>query len=208
MASDTDTVFLDPRPLVTSDGAALLAGVAAREAWQPSFVVRTNPSTLLPLSATNIAAAGDVYRIMLAPPSAMPDYLFYPISLNASWVGLNVAFWDLEALYSIVAPVGPQPLQHAWRSFELDSLRKVYNGAVTVDFQSAAPKFQGFPPSPVAAIQTGISAIGGFQFVVQTFQAAEKAALNLSIDARWLAFPRAVERSAGFYMPRMFFTPT
>jgi len=161
----------------------------------------------LTAASTALAISGDVWRIMLAAPSAMPDYTFYPIALTASFAGMaiNSSFWDQDALYSVIAPVGPNPLVHAWRSFRLDNIRRVFNGGVTVGYQTAAPVFQSFPPSPVSAIETAISAIGGLQFIVGTFGAGDKAAINLSIDARWLAFPVSVTRNAGFYVPRLFF---
>ncbi len=207
MADDTEIQFLDVSPLITSDAAALQADIEPKGLWQPTKVLRTNPATLIDLSASTIAAAGDVWRIMISAPSAMPDTIFYPIALSFSFVGLNVAFWEDLALYSISPPVGTVPLQHAWRSFQLDTRRSVFNGATTVNIQTGAPEFEGFPPSTVEAIETTVSTIGGLQFTVQTFQAAEKAAIKLSVDARWLGFPRALQRSAGFYMPRMFFKP-
>ncbi len=207
MSDDTETIFLDLSPLTTSNAAGLKSNVQSKPSFQPEAVLRTNPSTLISLSGTSLAAAGDVLRIMLAAPSAMRDSTFYPIGLTAAFVGevTGTGFWEANALYSIVAPVGVVPLQHAWRSFSMDAIRTVFNGAVTVGFQSAAPTFQSFPPSPVEAVETGISAIGGLQFVVSTFDAADLAAMTLSIDARWLVFPRTAVRNAGFYSQRMFF---
>ncbi len=207
MADDTETIFLKTFPLTTTNAAGLRSPIQPELSFQPNAVLRSDPSVLIPLSGTVLAADGDVLRIMLAAPGAMPDTTFYPIGLTAAFVGevTGTGFWETNALYSIVAPVGVVPLQHAWRSFSMDAIRTVFNGAVTVGFQSASPVFQGFPPSPVAAIETGISAIGGLQFIVSTFDAADLAAMSLSIDARWLAFPRAAVRNAGFYMQRMFF---
>ncbi len=205
MANDTEIQFLKSFPLLTSDAAALQSDIVPQGIWQPTKVLRTDPDVLLDISATALAAAGDVYRVMISAPSAMPDTIFYPIALSFSFVGLNVAFWEDLALYSIVPPVGTFPLQHAWRSFQLDTVRSVFNGATVVNFQSGAPAFEGFPPTTVEAIETTVSTIGGLQFTVGTFQAAEKTALRLSVDARWLGFPRALARAAGFYMPRMFF---
>ncbi len=190
---------------MTTDASGLTAGILPQALWQPSFILRTNPSAVLAASVTALAAAGDIWRIMIAAPSAMPDFSFYPIAMGASFVGLNVAFWETDALYTIVPPVGQIPLQHSWRSFQLDSVRPVFDGATIDTIQTASPEFQSYPPSPVEAIDTAIAAIGGLQFAVGTFQAAEKAVIELSVDARWLAFPRAVTRNAGFYMPRLFF---
>ncbi len=207
MADDTDTVFLESFALMTTDAAGLLSDVQAKPEFQPNLVLRTDPSILLPLSATSLAADGDVWRIMLAAPSRMPDAVFYPIAMTCAFSGevTGTGFWEANALYSIVAPVGVVPLQHAWRSFSLDTLRTVFNGATNVGYQTGSPVFQGFPPSPVAAVETGISAIGGFQFTISTFDAPDLAAMNLSIDARWLVFPRSASRNAGFYAQRMFF---
>lgn len=209
MADDTEIVFLDRTPLTTTNAAGLTSDVVPQEIFQPNQVLRSNPSTLIDVGATSLAATGDVLRIMLAAPSAMPDYTFYPIALTASFVGENsgTGFWETLALYSIVAPVGTFPLQHAWRSFSLDPIRTVFNGATVVGFQSAVPVFESFPVSPVEAVETTVSAIGGFQFTVDTFDAADKAALRLSVDARWLVFPRSAIRNSGFYSQRMFFRP-
>ncbi len=207
MSDDTETVFLDYFPLITEDAAALTSDIMPEGPWQPKMVLRTDPTELLDLGASGIAADGDIWRIMLAAPSAMPDTMFYPIAMTASIVGLNTVFWEDAALYAIAPPVGVVPLQHAWRSFTLDSVRTVWNGGVVENIQTAAPVFQGFPPTTVEAIETGISAIGGLQFICQTFDAGQAAAQFLSIDARWLGFPRSLARSAGFYMPRLFYKP-
>lgn len=209
MANDTDIVFLEVQPLVTIDAGGLKDTVLSKSAFQPTMVLRTDPSVLLALSATALAAAGDTYRIMIATPSAMRDSVFYPISLNLSFAGevAGTGFWETLALYSIVAPVGPNPLRHAWRSFDLDAIRTQFNGGTIVGYQTASPVFQGFPPSPVIAVETNVSAIGGFQFVVATFAAADKAAITVSIDARWLVFPRSASRNAGFYTQRMSYIP-
>ena len=205
MANDTTVIFLDASPLQSSDASGLTADIIPRLSWQPSFILRSDPDVLFPVAATTLSLDDDLWRIMVASPSAMPDYSFYPIALTASFVGLNTLFWQTPALYSIVPPVGVPALQHAWRSFDLDSVRAVFNGGIAVDIQTAAPDFQGYPPSDVVAVSTGISSLGGFQFRVGTFDAVQKSAINLSVDARWLAFPRAATRSGGFYVPRMFF---
>ncbi len=209
MSSSTSTVFLDKVALTTTDAGGLLSDVIAKTEFQPNGVLRSDPSALIPLSGTSLSADGDIMRIMLAAPSRMPDTVFYPVGLTAAFTGevTGTGFFEAAALYSIVAPVGVVPLQHAWRSFTMDTLRDVWNGAVKVGFQSAAPVFQSFPPSPVEAVETGISAIGGLQFTVSTFDATDKAAMNLSIDARWLTFPRSAVRNAGWYSQRMFFKP-
>ncbi len=207
MANDTETIFLSAEPLTTTNAGGLLSDVVSSPAFQPSLVLRNNPSTLIALSGTLLSADGDVLRIMLAAPGAMPDVTFYPIGLSACFVGevTGTGFWESEALYSIVAPVGVVPLQHAWRSHAMDPITSVFNGSAVEGFQSFSPVFTSFPPSPVAAVETGISAIGGLQFVVSTFDAPDLAAMSLSIDARWLAFPRSAVRNAGFYAQRMFF---
>jgi hypothetical protein len=42
---------------------------------------------------------------------------------------------------------------------------------------------------------------------VKTWDATAAAQASIRIDARWLAFPRPITRSAGFYTPRLFFKP-
>ncbi len=207
MADATETIFLEASPLTTTDASGLTSDILSKLSFQPNYVLRSDPSVLVALSSTVLSADNDVFRVMLAVPSSMPDVTFYPIALSVAFTGevAGTGFWDTPALYSIVAPVGTVPLQHAWRSFDLDALRTVFNGGVTVGYQTGAPVFQSFPPSPVAAVETAISAIGGFQFTISTFAAADLAAMNMSIDARWLTFPRSAVRNAGFYAQRMFF---
>lgn len=209
MGDVTTTVMMKTSTLVTEDAGGLLADIDAKPFWQPSLVIRTDPTELILGTSAALTADGDIWRIMLALPAPMPDHTFYPIALTAAIVGVAIptTFFELNALYTIVPPVGVEPLQHAWRSFSLDAARSVWNGAIVEGIQTAAPDFQGFPPSPVASAETGIAAIGGLQFVVDTFAALELADLTLSIDARWLGFPRSIVRSAGFYANRMFFRP-
>lgn len=208
MADDVEVLFLKQFPLTTTDAAGLEANIQSSLSFQPNFVLRSDPNELIDLSAGDLTTTGDVLVIQIAAPSAMPAYTFYPIALTASFVGevAGTGFWETAALYSIVAPVGTIPLVHAWRSFDMDAVRVVNDSlGTTSGFQSAAPVFQSFPPSPVAAIETIISSLGGFQFTVDTFDAADKAAIKISVDARWLVFPRSAVRNAGFYQQRMFF---
>ncbi len=207
MADATDTIFTEATPLITGDAAALDADIIPQAFFQPSFVLRTDPRALTAANA-GLAASGDVWRIMIAAPTSMPGYTFLPLALTASFAlgTIASAFWSLSALYSIVPPVGTEPLRHAWRSFQLDSARTVFNGADNVRYQTASPELQGWPPSPVVAT-TAISALGGFQFTVGTFDAGELAAIVLSVDARWLAFPIGVLRNSAFYTSRQLFTP-
>lgn len=209
MGDVTTTLFMKTTTLVTEDAGGLTADIDAKPFWQPSLVVRTDPEELILGSSAALTADGDVWRIMLALPAPMPDHTFYPIALTAAFVNTAVpsTFFEPLALYSIVPPVGVIPLQHAWRSFTMDLQRTVFNGGTNVGIQTSAPDFQGFPPSPVASAETGIAAIGGLQFTVDTFSAGELAMLTLSIDARWLGFPRSIVRSAGFYANRMFIRP-
>jgi len=209
MADDTEVITLEQTALVTTNSAGLTSSIIPQGSFLPNFVLRSDPSVLIALSAGDLTTTGDILRIMIATPSAMPDYTFYPIALTCSFSGevAGTGFWELPALYTIVAPVGTNPTRHAWRSFSLDSVRTVMDDLAVVGYQTAAPVFQSFPPSPVSSEATAISAIGGFQFTVDTFDAADKAAIKLSVDARWLAFPRSAVRNAGFYTQRMFFKP-
>ncbi len=207
MANDTEIQFLQVQALITDDAAALQADIVPQGLWQPTKVLRTDPTLLIDLGASTIAAAGDVWRIMISAPSAMPDTIFYPVALSFSFVGSFGPFWQTNFLYSITPPVGTVPLQHAWRLSTLSPRGVVFNGAAVTGIQTGAPAFEGFPPSTVEAVETTVSTIGGLQFSVDTFVQAEKDDIQLSVDARWLGFPRALQRSAGFYMPRMFFKP-
>ncbi len=72
MADGTTTVFLEASPLITSDAAALESDIIPRALWQPSFILRSDPTALLPVTTVGLAATGDVWRIMVAAPAIVP----------------------------------------------------------------------------------------------------------------------------------------
>ncbi len=215
MADATEVVILEPFFLTTADAAALEADVEPRAFFQPNFVLRSafgdGSGITIP-----IAADGDLWRVLFAPPNSMPHTVFYPISLTCQFVSLGAAtfaatFWETAAGYTINAPntqVGPR--DWVWNSFDLDARRLLFNGTSVESYQSGNPPFNGFPPPPVLATGTPPvssidNAIAGFMFTVQTFNETARAAMRLHVDARFLAFPRSVTRNAGWYAPRLTF---
>lgn len=207
MANTTTIVLLEPEPLITTDAAALTAAVFPRAEFQPSFILRTNPETAVNIP---IAANGDRWRVLLAPPSAMPDYSFYPIAMTTSFLGgttqdFSGSFWNANGFFTIDPPIGRD---FVWKNMVLGTTLNIYNGTLTRTIQPSVPVFSGFPPAPVTATDPDVilnNSIGGFQFIVSTFVEIERAAMRLYIDARWLAFPRSVTKNAAYYVPRLYF---
>ena len=206
MSNSTSVALLAPRPLRSSDAAALRADIVPRAFWEPSFLLERDFSDDIAGSATGLTTTDDVWEIVLSPPSDMPNYIFYLIAMRAvvhSGGGVAAdfdAFFDTAAGFSI----GPEvAADFAWDAVDMSSMRSIIGG----NFKAVNPIFHGFPATPVSARTgaVGTNALGGFAFTVGTFNAAALAALVVNIDARWLAFPEAVVRSAGFYNPRMFF---
>ena len=116
MSDATSIQLLRPRPLLTADAAALLADVAPQAAWQPTHVLEIpTDTTSSSVSGTSLASAGDVWRILLAPPSAMANSVFYPVALRATFLcGDVVGFDDFFELTAGFAIEKPEARSWAW----------------------------------------------------------------------------------------------
>ncbi len=214
MANVTDIVLARPTPLVTADAAGLEADILPRGFFQPNFVLRTDFTVGL---TPALAAAGDRWRVLVAPPGSMPDHTFYIVALTCRFIGVSGedqfldTFWSKNAAYCISSPFDTNGARNwVWDAFTLNGTVSIFDGTNLFSFQSGNPPFNGFPPSPVIAdapapVTSIDNALAGFNFVVGTFDAADQADMRLHVDARFLAFPRSALRSAGFYSPRMTF---
>lgn len=209
MSNTTTEIELLPRPLVAADKAGLLADLVPREFWEPTFLLETRPDEEFPASATTLAAAPDHWRLLVHPPSAMRDLVFYPLALSATFVDFPqdagfATFWEIGGGVAISPPA---LRNHAWYPFDLEVSRDGFNTIGAFNYQAGLPSFRGFPIRPVRA--TGANptdnALGGFIFRVKTFDATTKSQMHVVIDGRWLGFPQSVLRSAGFYLPGLYF---
>lgn len=210
MADAAQIVQLFARPLTTGDAAGLLADVEPTGFFQPTMILETDIDDAVDLSATGLTTAGDSYECTFAPDNDYPEIAWYPIAMRGQFSsgGNNMAsFWETEASYTVS---GVNPEIWTWDAFSLDTQRVIQNVAGNQIFmQTANPVFHGMPPRPTVCDggSIALNQLGGFSLTVQTFSAAVLAALTFRVDARWLGFPRASIRSAGFYTPRMFFQP-
>lgn len=154
--------------------------------------------------------------IRLIPPSAMPNFVFYPIAMRATLhnTDADAGMDDLFELAAMVAieGVADQPLgidtPWAFYSFDMDAVFSGVDASGDFKLQSAAPAFKGFPPKPTIATGGPTNrALGALMLVIKTFDATAAGNTFLHVDARWLAFPRPAVKSSGFYLPRLWFKP-
>ncbi len=207
MADETSQALLLPRPLTASDAAGLEADIVPRALWEAALLLERNFSIAIE-SAGTLTTAGDNWRILLSPPSPMPNYVFYPIALRATITMPNAVaadtMWEPLALFSVDAR-GDNFF--SWDAVTLSGARQAFSGAGVVRIQNLNPVFHAFPPVPgtannAALIDNALAAIG---IQVDTFDQATLDGTDVHIDCRFLGFPESVVRSAGFYSPRQFF---
>lgn len=211
MADITTVKLLTPRPLVTGDAGGLKASVDPRGYFQPTMLLETDVSTGTTVSTSGLAADGDVWDIRFAPPSAIPNVVFYPIALRMSIVasgepaGFDAQFAD-EGMYSITPPYGAD---WGWDNFSLENVGLIWQGSQLNKVRSGNPVWKAFPPRPQILSSDTVSenALGGIQITIGTWNATAAANSKLHVDARWVGFPEPVTRSAGYYTPRLFFNP-
>ncbi len=176
--------------------------------WEPAKLLETTIGSGLSVSGSSLAANGDIWEVLLAPPSAMPDYIFYPIALTATLFSAphDVAFASFWNTACGVAINPSYQKSFVWDHFVAEPPMVGYS-TTEFNYQSLNPPFHGHPIRPAAAdgATVTINALGGFQLTIDTWDAGVAATTTLFIDARWLAFPRAVARSSGFYVPRLYF---
>lgn len=210
MADNNESIEVTPRPLTVSDAAGLTASIIP-QMWAPTQILETDFSEGLDM--LTLAADGDVWLIRIIPPSAMPSYVFYPIALKATLVNADAdALFDtlfelqgMAAIQSIFEDGVDTPWTYS--SFTLDPPFRGFDVTGTFKLQSMEANFRGFPPKlPVSeTVGPTENALGALMLTVQTFDAATASSTTLHIDGRWLAFPRQVVKSAGFYQPRLWF---
>jgi len=205
VADETSQAILVPRPLISADAAALTADIIPRTFWEATFVLQRDFSLGIQ-SAGTLSADNDVWTILLSPPSAMPNYVFYPIAMRAVLKGDKASIFALSLLWQDEACFSVDmrgDTQYAFDSVDLSAHRS------TDDFvlQQINPDFHAYPPEPGVARETTIAdnALAGFALQIGTFNTTAMDTTRLHIDCRFLAFPEAVTRSAGFYLPRQYF---
>jgi hypothetical protein len=212
--ADASTGFLAyPRPLTSSDAAGLLADTMPRQLWEPAQLLETQweVGTAGASVPGPIGAANDIWLVRIQPPSAMPGYVFYPICLRACLINDALDAGFAGPLFNSLAAytLDPPRQRHwVWQRFTGSTPRTGYDGAGQYYFQDYAPTFRGYPPRPMSLSSSSVSAnaLAGFQFAVQVWNAPAAANTELHIEARFLAFPQSALRSAGFYVPRLYFS--
>jgi len=209
MGNATSLYIAHPSPLLSPDAAGVTADVLPHPEWQPSYLLKTNLAYSTTPGAAGITANGDTWRILVTPPGNMQGMAFYPICLRANlWchsdymAGLG-NFFEPAVMYSIHDPSAA----YVWDAVTSDGLVQTFDGTDINFVISVTPDMAGFPPRHGIA-ESGTNegnALAGFQFTVKTWSPTTAPQLNLTVDARFLGFPRSAVRSAGFYAARLGF---
>lgn len=208
MANLTSIVLANPRGLMADDGGAVDAAVTAFPDWQPTQVLETDFSAVL--GTTGLAAAGDLWHITVCPPSAIPGQLFYPIAHRLQIRCNDDANFD--ALFAATAAYSINPTfgkYETWTHCALDAVVRVYDSTTTLRVRTLNPEFHGFPvrANGTSSATVAQNALAGFCLEIGTWDATAAAATIVCVDTRFLGFSVNVDKSAGFYMPRQYFTP-
>ncbi len=212
MADKSSVALLAPRPLTVADAAGLLASITP-SFWSPSQLLETDFNT--PIAAVGgLAADGDVWRITLETPSAMPGWVFYPIALRATLVDTNSTS-QFDTLFENIGMAsnegvfedGSESPQNYFE-FTVDPTFQGFDAGGDFKIRTMAMPFPGFPPKlPLSETGAPINdALGAIMLRVGTFSAVGIVDTSLHVDGRWLAFPRTALKSGGFYVPRLFFS--
>ncbi len=205
-------IVVSPRPLTTLDASGLKASIIP-SLWSPDQILETDFNVGVPM--TGLTLDGELWRISMIPPSAMPHYVFYPIAMRATLFNTDddigfPALFELPGLVSIQG-IFEGGVDTPWNfyNFAFDAAFSAFDPTGPYAIQSMVSPFEGFPPKlPVAETGAPVNdALGALMLQVQTFNAVAAANTTLHIDARWLAFPRTALKSAGFYVPRQYFRP-
>lgn len=208
MANSSSLKIVNPKPLTAYDKGALLASVVPVPVWQAAFVAE---STLDPvqLSGTSVAAANDLWEIVLVLPSAMQGYVWVPFR-HHGWLR-DPAEGDtgFANLFDTTAWYRLYNTNAAWTQFSLSSAELVYNGGNEDWIQDATPPLRAVPSRPVAATSATSrdNALGAFQFRIGTWDATAGAGAVFIADCVYLGFPQNALNSAGWYQPRQYFAP-
>lgn len=210
MADGSSTFTLSPRPLTADDAAALEVDIRPEASFQPVYVLESDSTASATVAGTALAANGDHWYIGAATPSPMPGYIFYPIAFQVQFRCTDLAAFDdfFELACASAIRPGFNDVK-AWHQEVMIAPNAVYDGTNVRKIQSLDPSWVGYPIRPATPSSAVLAerALGAACVTVKTWDAGVAAAAACSLDARWLAFPRATERSAGFYTRRLFFTP-
>jgi hypothetical protein len=212
MGATTTIATLSTRPLTTGDAGALQADILPASFWQPTMLLERNMEDAIDLASAGLGAAGDIWRVILSPPSAIDNVIFYPIAFRFTLKARGAtppagfpALFETAASFCVEGPTN-----YNWDTVTLDAAQSLFDSPSTIYWnQNGNPRWHAFPPKPILADSTSVAsnAVGGIQLTIDTWDATAAALVDLHVDARWLGFPRPVERSAGFYTPRMYFNP-
>ncbi len=213
MADKSSVLIATPRPLTVADAAGLEASVIPT-LWSPSQILETDFNTPLP-AVGDLSADGDVWRITIQTPSAMPTYVFYPIALRGTLVDSNSTS-QFDALFEDTGMASNEGVfedgeetPHNYFEFTIAAAFQGFDFTGDFKLRTMTMPFPGFPPKlPLSETGAPINdALGALMLRVGTFSAVGIVDTSLHIDARWLAFPRSALKSSGFYLPRLYFRP-
>jgi len=207
LGNELTAAVLTTRPLTAFAAGALTADIVPRSFWQGVLLLEHDFSFPIE-SGGALTTAGDLWTILLRPPNEMAHYVFYPVALRAtillSDIAASVTLFENEASFSV--DMRGQS-NFAWDAVDLTAIRTVIAAGVEKASLNINPIFHGFPPDPGIArdVVNTNNSLAGINLKIDTFDATSMASVDLHIDCRFLAFPEAVVRSAGFYSARMFF---
>lgn len=212
MANQTDIILLDTTPLNVSDAAALRADFIPRTYWEPAIVLETPTTTVVTPSL--LAAAGDLWKIEVAPRSAIPGFVWQLLTFEVQLVCTDDANFD--ALFNddlAWAAQGLPALDTSQMFMRVGTLSTVARwlkaGGVSVGrVRAFSPGAVGMPSRPYQATSATLASntMGIAHVEIGTWNAVAAGNTEAWINARWLGFPVGAQRSGGFYTPSLFHT--
>lgn len=211
MGDATSVVIMKPRPLVTSDAAALTSSIESRPLFQPAFILESGVDveneTTMP---TGLTVAGDVWRIEFNLGSPMPGYVVYPFAFTGDIINdmADAAFADLfELQASMQMSVAPNLASRSgFRDFTMGTPRTTGPSGLFV--QDISPELKGLPvrPRPGGGGLTGIR-VGDLLLTIKTADVTATSNTTIDLDYRLLMFPEGAKDNAGFYTPLLYTHP-
>lgn len=206
----TDAI-LHPRPLLAVDAGGLLASVVPQGPWQPTFLLETQRGLGYTPGAAGLTATNDTWRFNIYTPGNMPDLCFLPVALRANFHGPSssttqlAAFFQSPGLYNINFNTEETWEQYCHDAVAWEGPLRWYDGTNPRAVMTLSAPMAGYPPAPGIAERTtpDANALAALCFRCDAWDGTVGTVCQVSIDARFLAFPRAAVNSAGFYMPRL-----
>lgn len=206
MANQTDLIQLSAVPLASADAAALRSDWIPRLLWSPTLLLETDIDDVA--TPTLLAAAGDLWKIQIAPQSAIPGYVWQCITFELQVLCNDDANFD--AFFADTVAFGIQGFPASatyypfYRTGTLSAVaRSLNSGGVTVSRSRSFSSLPGLPSRPYqatsASLATNSMAVANLQ--VGTFDATVQSNTQAWINARWLGYPQAAARSGGYYLP-------